>query len=235
MTEENMATQEAEEVEESTPDEQPQTDTSQDEDSAQLKAQLEKERKAREESERKLEITRQKSRERWERKQEQNDGEEEADAPLTASALEAILSQREEKLRKEMQSQRISEVANKFASTPEEKDLVLETYRNRQFPEHLSLEEQLEEASLIAFKHRYKGERAELIRAAKGKVASSSSYSSTQQDSAESNAKKIGGADGAEMSRIGFTWNSANKRYEKKLGNGKVLTKYPGRPGTQVE
>lgn len=236
MTNDQIASQEAKEIETISPDEGHQDEETQTEDSAQLKALLEKERAARLESEKKLEETRKKARERWEKKQENHDGQDDHEDfhGNYSDKLQQEVEKIRQEAREELKNHRISDLAKQYAKTSEEKELILEVYRNRTFPDHLSLEEAVEEAWIIANKNKLKTERAELLRAVNGRKSASNDFSTTHQSPLPSSAPKMAGADAQELVRAGYSWNSTNRRYEKKLPNGKTLVKEPGKSETYI-
>lgn len=236
MTEENKAPQDAEQVETpevDTPDEQPAEPTEPeqtpegDEDSEQVKAQLEKEREARKKAEKAAADRAFKLREQ--KRNQQPEPEEEGKKYLTREEAEEIVAREREKTRKEMLSDQIKGIADRLATNDTERDLIIETHRNRSFPEHLSLEQQLEECFVIANKSKILGENRELKRAVAGKQSVSTDAAETRQDEPKGKQPNISGADKAEFARLGFKWNGTNKRWEKKLPNGDTLVRQNGR------
>jgi len=191
--------------------------------SAQLEAQLKVEREAREEAERKLNATREKARERWEKRREQDDNEDDEEKPLTASQLGAILAKEREATKKELQMAEISKISSDLAENDTERELIVEIHKNRSFPAHLSLRDQLEECYVIANKKRLIGQRDEALRALKGKQGVSNDASVTHHDAPASGEPSMASQDKGEMTRLGFKWNGNQNRYEKRLSDGKVL------------
>lgn len=201
----------------------------QSEESKQFEAQLQIEREARKKAEEASAELAFKLRER--KRQVEDDAEDEK--PLTASQIQSILAQERETVRKEMQSTEINKLASNFTTDANEKELILEIHKNRTFPAHLSLEEQLEEAYILANKKRLLGENSELKRALKSRQGSYKDSSTTHQDSPTSSPTKLPAKDVQEYVRLGFKWNETSRRYEKKLSNGQILVKLKD-GGTQV-
>lgn len=193
-----------------------------DEESKQLEAELQRERKAREDAEKAAADMAFKLREK-----KRNDEEEveEEEKPLTASQLQIVLAKEREATRKEMQAAEIDRIASGHSTSETEKQLILEIHKNRSFPNHLSLGEQIEECYLLANKKKILGENSELKRALRGKGGISNDFSSTHHDALSGTAPKIAASDNAELARVGFKYNLTTKRYEKKLSNGSMLVK----------
>lgn len=225
-----------EEVEESTQDEQSTEEVSQEtksEDSAQLEAALKREREAREKAEKAAADTAFKLREEKRRQKEETAEEVDEDKPLTAKDLQRLLAEEREATQKAIQETETKKLAESLSSNPTEQALILEVYKNRSFPSHLSLQEKLEEAYLIANKDRVFGENKELKRALLGKRTVSKDTASTQQDEPTGSKPKLAPGDAQEYARLGFTWNDKQRRWQKKLSNGQLLIKEKGK-GTRV-
>ena len=235
MTEEKEAERQAEEPAdtqevEAEGDEQPDADAEKSEEaeeSKQLKAELDRERKSREEADRKLQETRDKARERIEAKRlrDREDkyefADEPAEKPITARELQDILAQEREAIRRETRNSEVERIAGDLSTSDDQKNLIMEVYKNRVFPSHLSLQEQLEECYVIANKKKFIGRESELLRALKNKGRVNSDASMTHQDSPKGKGPKLSSADAAEMAGAGFKSNG--KRWEKKLKNGQIL------------
>lgn len=232
MSQEQKAAQEAEEAVKAT-DEQPAEGESPDkklanepdEDSKQLKADLKREREAREKAEKATADLAFKYRDKKRQPEEPIEDEASDDKPLTAKELQVILAKEREESRKEFHKSEADRVATNLSTSDMEKELLLEIYKNRSFPSHLSLEEKFEECFVIANKKKLLGENSELKRALRGKQGVSKDASTTHQDPPTGNAPKLAQGEAAEMARVGFKFNTTAKRFEKKLNNGQVLVK----------
>jgi hypothetical protein len=199
MTEEEKATLEAEEAE------------------------LQKEREARKKAEEKLATDAYKFREKKRENQVQEVEEADDDKPLTAKQLQALLAKEREATRKELQDREAGRIVADLSVNATEQQLTLEIWKNRSFPEHLSLQDQLEESYAIANRKKLISERNEALRALKGKQGANTDASGTHQEAPQAGQPKMAAADASELARLGFKWNGANRRYEKKLSNGKTL------------
>lgn len=220
-----LAAKEAEEAakaEENAQDEQP-TDGEHkpDEESIQLEATLKREREAREKAEKAAADTAFKLREERRKNKEADDEER----PLTKSELQAILAEEREATQKVLQESETKKIVSTFSDNPKVQELVLEVYKNRSFPSHLTLEEKLGEAYLIANKDKVLGENAELKRAVMGKKTASKDSSTTHHDEPTGSQPKLPQGEAQEYARLGFTWNATKRRFEKKLPDGRILVK----------
>lgn len=236
MTEEEKATLEAPEVETEvqtevdTKDEQPTDGEPQGEpkeDSEQLKAELERERTARLKAEKAASDLAFKNRDKKRKEEPQEDLEVDKDKPLTARDIQALLAKEREAIRKETQLEKIGQLASQMSSSETEKELILEIHKNRSFPAHLSVEEQLEECYILANKKKILGENSELKRALSSKSRVSTDSSTTHHDAPTASQPKLPADEAAEYARVGFKWNATNRTYEKKLPDGTKLVKNP--------
>lgn len=238
MSEEEKVLPETEEVETQveTQDEQSNDDTSKEvksEDSTQLEAALKREREAREKAEKAAADKAFKLRE--ERRRQKEDSEEvDEDKPVTAKDIQRILAEEREATQKVIQESETKKIASELADNPTEQALILEIYKNRSFPAHLSLQEKLEEAKLIANKDKIFGENKELKRALLGKKTVSKDSATTQHDEPVGSKPKLAPIDAQVYQEAGFTWNDKQRRWQKKLPNGQFLIKEKGKPNRVV-
>lgn len=158
------------------------------------------------------------------RKNVDNDSSEK---PLTANELQAILAAERDANRKEILAERIDKIASSISKSEAEKNLYIEIHKNRVFPNTLSLEEQFEEVYVIANRKKLIGDRNEAFRSLKNKIIVNNNVADTQHDAPKVGEPKLPPQDAAEYARLGFVFNSTNRRYEKKLANGKLLVKDP--------
>ena len=141
--------------------------------------------------------------------------------------MSTLLERERDKIRKETNNERIVEVAKEMSSSTEEADLIVEIHKNRIFPGHLTLREQLEEAQAIANRKRFKSENSELKRALNSKENASNDSSTTIRDGQTGSSPKMNSADEAAYKRAGYSYDSKSKLWKKKLPNGKTLIKDP--------
>ena len=206
-------------------------DANQHPDNQYYEAELKREREARKrESEARLKAEQSLADKRFkdaERRRKEKEEKEESDIekPLTASQLEEILTKDREAIRKETQAVQIDEIANKMATSEAEKNLIIEIHKNRSFPSHLTLQEQLEESYVIANRKRLVGERNEALRALKGKDGVNRNPAMTHRDAPKAGEPKLSPADSDAIKNSGFSWNGTSRRYEKKISGGQTLVR----------
>jgi len=185
------------------------------------KAEAKKEREAREKAEKALADKRYKDAEARRKEEEEEEEEDEDEKPLTRKELDAIL----DKDRKEQTLSKAKEIVSDISGSDDEADLVMEVYKSRTFPAHLTLEQKLKEAYLIANAPKIIGQNDELKRALKGKGLSSKDATGTHHDKPKGSEPKISNADKTVLQQVGFKWNGTNRRWEKKLNNGQTLVR----------
>ncbi len=182
-------------------------------------AELKKEREARDRAEKALAERRFKD---AEAKRAANTAGQDDEKPLTAYELRAVLDEERQMNQSLIQENRIAETAKKLATSDTEAALIIEIHKNRTFPAHLSLDEQMEEAYVIANRKKLIGERNEALRALRGKNSVDNNPAGTHHD-APRNPVEIAPTTKAVLLQQGFTENRILNRYEKKLANGKLL------------
>lgn len=227
MTEEEKALLEAEQAQKAQDEESAEDEANEDEseeegksknpDNIDYEAELAREREAREKAEKAAAENAFKLREA-KRQNKDEDEEDEEEKPLTAKELQSILASERQATQKALQEQRITEIASKLGTSEAERNLIIEIHKNRQFPEHLSLEDQLEEAFVIANRKKLIGERNEALRALKAKNGVNDNPAGTHQEAPKAGEPKLPSADIASLKAIGYAWNG--KVFEKKLKNG---------------
>jgi len=235
MSEEEKVSPEATEAEDTSVQDEQSTDVSHEtkEDSTQLEAALKREREAREKAEKAAADTAFKLREERRRQKEESSDEVDEDKPLTAKDLQRLMAEEREATQKMLQEKETANIVASLSDNSTEQALILEVYKNRSFPAHLSLSEKLEEAYLIANKDRVMGENKELKRALLSKKTVVKDSSTTHQDGPTGSKPKLAPADAQVYAEAGFTWNDNQKRWQKKLPNGQFLIKVKG-GGNQV-
>jgi hypothetical protein len=184
-------------------------------------AELKKERDAREKAEKALAEKRFKDSQNKKR----DDDPEDLDKPLTRKELQEVLISERQENQKIIQSTRIDTIAKSLSGSEAEKNLIIEIHKNRTFPSHLSLEEQLEESYVIANRKKLIGERNEALRALKGKDGVNRNPATTHQETRPGSEPKIAPQDAQAFKDAGFVWNGTSRQYEKKLSNGDLLVR----------
>lgn len=200
------------------------------------KAIAQAEKEAREKAEKALADKRFKDAER-KRKQAQDDGEgedDDEDKPLTGRQLQKILAENTQQTERRLMGSQIKNIANDLADSPEEAEAIIEIHANRTFPAHLSIQEQMEEAHAIANRKKLISTNSELKRALKSKNTALNDSAGTHRDPMEGTAPKLSAGDTASYKRAGFTFDTKDRLWKKKLPTGKFLIKDPKTKKTYV-
>jgi fused signal recognition particle receptor len=190
------------------------------------KAELEKEREARKKAESLIAYNKFKGKHKKDEEQEENEeGDDNEDKPLTRKELAELLEQNRQATLKETQSERILEIVNSLADSPEEAELIAEIHKNRSFPTYLSLKEQVEEAHAIANRKKIVSEKSEIARALKAKGNVSKDTAGTFRDGQQATQPKLAKDIEISLKRAGFVYDVKSRLYKKQLPNGKFLVK----------
>ncbi len=151
------------------------------------------------------------------------------DKPLTrAEALELLKSQPARgnfATKEDLLGAEAKVIADRLAGSTEERDALLETWKNRTFPEHVSLEDQLEEVYVIVNRKQLIGKTNEAMRALKNKSNVSRDAANTEHDrqTGPTTQPKTPADIKTVAQQTGFSYNQATKRYEKKSKGGKLI------------
>lgn len=170
------------------------------------------------------------------RKAKEENGEEDEgeDKPLSSSELQRILAEDRQQNQKVFQQTQARELAKKLGKSEAEINLILTIHENRTFPPDLSLEEQIEESYVIANRKKIIGENSELRRALRGRNGINNNPAGSHHDPLRSPTPKLNAADDASYKRAGFTFDTKDKLWKKKLANGKFLIKNPSTKQTYL-
>lgn len=140
--------------------------------------------------------------------------EEDDEKPLTRSELDTILAREREEAKKEAQGELIKEKVGKMTSSEIEAEHVMEIHKNRQFPIGMPLDEQIEEAYIIANKKRILGMQSELKRALLSKDTKSKDVADTHRDSPSPLEPKLNTNDLSLLKRSGFEWDGKSNAFK---------------------
>lgn len=189
--------------------------------------QIEKAEKAQRDAEEALARERFKTAEAKKKKpSEANDGEnndEDADKPLTRRELDARLAENREQVRREFQSEETTKKIKAITKSDAETRLVEQVFTATHFPSWMPLDEQIENAYLIANKKHLTQKNAELMRALNGKGTVVTEISSSQREGGSSNEPRLDPNTATMLKQTGYTWNAPSRAYIKKLGSGRTL------------
>jgi hypothetical protein len=187
-------------------------------------ARLKAEREAREKAEKALADKRFKEDEAKRRGESHQDDDE--DKPLTRKELQEVLAKERQDSRRLLEATRFEAVAKTLATSDAEAQAIMEVHRNRVFPAHLTIEQQVEESFAIVNSKKLISERNEALRALKNKDTVIKNPASTHQDGMQT-PTKISPQDTQTAKLAGLTWNATSKRFEKKLPNGSMIYQDP--------
>lgn len=160
---------------------------------------------------------------RKESDEEAGDDESDDDKPITAKQLKQILSENAQQVQKQLQQTAIVDKVSKLAKSDGERNLIIEIHKNRTFPAGMSLDEQIEEAWVIANRKRLILQNEELKRALSSKETSTTNSAGTYRQSPKSTEPKMSAQDANAIKQAGFVWDGAKGMWKKPLRGGKVF------------
>ncbi len=184
-----------------------------------LDAELEKEKKGKPDPKIAAEAFKKRDEKRSGDEDDSEDEDGEDDRPLTKKEVRAMLDA-EKKAQSESQ---FLELAKSQAPSDKAAQLIFEKWRNRSFPSHLTLQEQFDEAYAITYSKKIIGERNEAVRALKNRRNVSKDGSSTHHDAPKAGEPKLSPQDLKAIKAVGYVWDGASRRFQKKLSNGDTL------------
>lgn len=168
-----------------------------------------------------------KARQRIKEKEKEEDDtsyEDESKPYLTREEAESLLDKEKAQLRKEIREGEAHRLAANLAGSEDEKNLILAKWRNRGFPEDMPLIEQIEESYAAANSKKIVGERNEALRALASHGAANTNAAPGRGDRNQNvGSGKIDVGTKQSFIEAGLKYNSTTKRWEKKLGSGKIL------------
>lgn len=217
---EEETTEEVEETEEESEDEG--TAKKDTENEAELDTEIEKERKGGQADPNKAKDAF-KKRESKRTEEDEDESSEDEDKPLTRKDLADI----EARAYKRAQAERAREIADTMATSPKQAELMIEVFKNRTFPPHLSLKDQMEEVYAIVNRKKLIGERNEALRGLKGKDGVNRNAAQPHQKGKLGSPAKIAPNDLSAITAAGYKLNTTSQVYEKKLGGGQTLVYDP--------
>lgn len=150
------------------------------------------------------------------------------DKPLTKAEALKLIQDGTQMSAKVINEAKADIIVSSLTSNDAEKKLVLEKWRNRTFPAYLSIEEQVQEAYVLANSKRILGKSAEIQRALKSKESANSIAADNRRTPDKSKGEgEVSGDVKQILSQGNWKYNSDSKRYEKKLPNGKLMYRDP--------
>jgi len=156
------------------------------------------------------------------------------DKPITSKELQRILAENTQQTEKRLNKSQIVEFAKSLGESQDEIEAIVETHSNRQFPSDMSLPEQVEEAYAIVNRKKLISTNKELKRALLSKETALNDSATTHRDPMQGNAPKLSPNDTASYKRAGFSFDTKDKVWKKKLPSGKFLIKDPKSKSTYI-
>ncbi len=137
--------------------------------------------------------------------------EEDEEEPLTESRMRQILNEDKQ----ERHGDYAKDVATEVASSEKEANAILAIWKNRSYPQGMSVRAQLLEAQGTVNFKRSQAENGELKRKINSKDTVSKDVASTHKDSVDADAPKIKPDDAQALKAAGFKWNGKKNVYRK--------------------
>ena len=221
---------ESEDKEESKDEDEEEDDTEEDDSDEEEDEDEDEELDAELEKERKSKLDKEKAREAFLKRKGEREGKgKEDEKGLSRKEVEAILAED----RKDRQESDALAIAQSLTKSEKAAKLIVEKWKNRQFPGHLTLTEQVTEMFGAVYAKRLVGEKNEALRALRNKGRVNRDGSGSHQDARKSEkTPKLPPADLAVIKAAGFKWN--NNRWEKKLKSGNLLVRDPKTKRTSI-
>lgn len=149
--------------------------------------------------------------------------DDDADKPLTRRELDARLTENREQVRREFQAEEATKKIKAITKSDAEMNLVNQVFKATRFPSWMSLDEQIENAYLIANKKHLTQKNAELLRALSGRTSVVTDTSSSQREGGVNGEPKLEPSTAAMLKQTGYIWTAASRAYTKKLAGGRTL------------
>lgn len=160
-----------------------------------------------------------------------DEDEEDDTKPMTKGDLRAMLAASEKRALENAARQ----LAKSYAHSDKEATLIVEKWKNRVFPEDMSLQDQVEEMFVSVHRKKLIGDRNEALRALKNKGRVNNNAATSHHDGQkQSGAPKVNEADKRAILAAGYKWNNQTRFFEKKLPNGSILVYDPKSKKTQM-
>lgn len=186
------------------------------------KAQLEAERLKREKAEKALADQAYKDREA-KRKAEDDEPEDSDDGTMSKDQVKQLIAQGAAQAKKESFLYEAGRIASQLSTSEDEKTLIMMKWQGMSFNESTPLGEQIEDAMVLVNKKKMIGERNEALRTLSSRNSANRDGSGSRGSEGTSKAgAKLDSGDKQVLSDAGLTYNTSTRRYEKKLGSGKI-------------
>jgi hypothetical protein len=153
----------------------------------------------------------------------EDDYEDEGEKPLTRAEIEEMLNRTRQQVFNEANQDRLIEISAELAEGEQEAELIRTIHANRTFPDGMGLRDQLAEAKAIASYKREQAKTAELARKVQSQQTTARSTAVSHRDAQSKPEPQLATDKKESLKRAGYEYNEQNRRYEKKMPNGKML------------
>lgn len=149
----------------------------------------------------------------------ETEDEDDDNKPITRAEAR---KQREEDRRLMLEGQALS-TARGFGVSEKKAQLIVAVWRNRGFPENMSLSDQLDEAYAIANRKTLVSERNEAMRVARNRGGVTEAAAESHRDSQTTGEPKLPEGEKRALAAAGFVYDAAKRMYKKPLRGGKMF------------
>lgn len=161
------------------------------------------------------------------------DNEVDEDKPLTLKELREHEARIIERARKEVQENRAIEIIRANTESEDEAQAALMFWKNRIVPTG-NLEEDVTFAIAGLNKNKLIARNSELVRALRSKDGVNKDYANTFREPTEGVTPKMAPDLASSLKKAGFTYDTKDKNWKKKLPNGKTLVRDPRTKQTRI-
>jgi hypothetical protein len=153
---------------------------------------------------------------------------EDDEKPITKKDLSELLLAERQQTEKLLQKNRIEETLKGLTTNPDEANLIREIHQSRVFPSHLSIEEQVQEAFVIANSKRILAQRNEALRALKSKSVVNNDVAGQYQENKERPEQRLKPDVEFVLKGQGFKYNPQARQWEKAVGTKTLVADKKG-------
>lgn len=146
----------------------------------------------------------------------------ESDKPLTMAEVQKLLDERESKLSRQFSVKEATQIATSLTTNEDEAQYAVALWEHVSLPFD-TMQEQMEFIVSGLNAKRILAQNNELKRALQGKNSVNKNTATTVRDPLSSGQPKINPQIAAALKNTGYTYNSTQKVYSKKLAGGKTL------------
>ena len=151
---------------------------------------------------------------------------DEASRQAAAEGRWEIITETQQTTQKTLQENIAVGLASSLSESDAEANAILANWRNRVFPEHMPLQEQMEEMHAAVNRKKLLSKNSEIARALRSRDNVSEDTAGTHRDAPKVSEPRISAADAKVLTgEAGFLWDGAERKWKKKLPKGQFLVK----------